>query len=71
MKKGETVHWNWGKSEAEGKVKEKFSEPVEKKIKGSEIKRNASKENPAYLIEQDNGNEVLKSEKELKKGKKD
>jgi hypothetical protein len=71
MKKGETVHWNWGKSEAEGKVKEKFSEPVQKKIKGSEIKRNASKENPAYLIEQDNGNEVLKSEKELKKGKKD
>ncbi|HEX8376362.1 MAG TPA: DUF2945 domain-containing protein [Pedobacter sp.] len=70
MKKGETVHWNWGKSEAEGKVKEKFSEPVEKRIKGSEIKRNASKENPAYLVEQDNGNQVLKSNKELKKGKK-
>jgi hypothetical protein len=71
MKKGETVHWNWGKSEAEGKVKEKFSEPVEKKIKGTEVKRKASKENPAYLIEQENGSQVLKSEKELKKGKKD
>ncbi|HEY0054383.1 MAG TPA: DUF2945 domain-containing protein [Pedobacter sp.] len=71
MKKGDTVHWNWGKSEAEGKVKEKFSEPVKKKIKGSEIKRNASKENPAYLIEQEKGTQVLKSEKELKKGKKD
>ncbi len=71
MKKGETVHWNWGKSEAEGKVKVKFSEPVKKKIKGSEIKRNASKENPAYLIEQENGSKVIKSEKEIKKGKKD
>ena len=71
MKKGETVHWNWGKSEAEGKVKEKFTEPVKKKIKGTEVKRNASKDDPAYLVEQDNGNKVLKSEKELKKGKKD
>jgi hypothetical protein len=70
MKKGETVHWNWGKSEAEGNVKEKFSEPVEKKIKGTKVKRKASKENPAYLIEQENGSQVLKSEKELKKGKK-
>ncbi|MBC7913137.1 MAG: DUF2945 domain-containing protein [Pyrinomonadaceae bacterium] len=71
MKKEEIVNWNWGKSEAEGKVKEKYTEPVTKKIKGTEIKRKATKENPAYLVEQDNGNKVLKSEKELKKGKKD
>ena len=71
MKKGETVHWNYGKGEAEGKVKETFTEPVEKKIKGTSVKRNASKEKPAVLIEQENGNEVLKSESELKKGKKD
>jgi hypothetical protein len=70
MKKGETVHWNWGKSEAEGKVEEKFTEPVTKKIKETSVKRNASKEEPAVLIKQENGNEVLKSESELKKGKK-
>lgn len=70
MKKGDTVKWNWGKSEAEGKVKEKFTEPVKKQIKGTEVKRNASKDEPAYLLKQDNGNEVLKSETELKKGKK-
>jgi len=70
MKKGEDVHWNWGKSEAEGKVKEKFEKPVTKKIKGTSVKRNATKEDPAYLIEQENGNKVLKSETELKKGKK-
>ncbi len=71
MKKGETVNWKFGKGEAEGKVVETFTEPVEKKIKGTAVKRNASKEKPAVLIEQENGNEVLKSESELKKGKKD
>ena len=70
MKKGEKVHWNWGKSEAEGKAEEKFTEPVTKKIKGTEVKRKASKEDPAWLIKQEDGSEVLKSEKELKKGKK-
>ena len=71
MKKGEAVHWNWGKSEAEGKIKETFTEPVVKKIKGAAVKRNATKDKPAYLVEQANGNQVLKSKKELKKGKKD
>ena len=70
MKKGENVNWKYGKSEAEGKVEEKFTEPVEKTIKGTDVKRNASKEEPAYLIKQENGNKVLKSESELKKGKK-
>jgi hypothetical protein len=70
MKKGENVHWNWGKSEAEGKVEQKFTESITKKIKGTSVKRNATKEDPAYLIEQENGNKVLKSETELKKGKK-
>ena len=70
MKIGEAVHWKWGKSEAEGKVKQKFTNSVIKKIKGTSVKRNASKEEPAYLIKQNNGSEVLKSETELKKGKK-
>jgi hypothetical protein len=68
MKKGEKVNWNWGQHEAEGKISEKFDQPVEKKIKGSKVKRNASKEEPAYLIKQSNGNQVLKSESELSKG---
>ncbi|MBC8054049.1 MAG: DUF2945 domain-containing protein [Sphingobacteriaceae bacterium] len=70
MKKGETVHWNWGKFEAEGKIQEKFTEPVKKKIKGTEVKQKASKDTPAYLLKQEKGNKVLKSENELKKGKK-
>ena len=70
MRTGDTVHWNWGKSEAEGKIKQKFIKQVVKKIKGTTVKRNASKEHPAYLIEQENGNRALKFERELKKGKK-
>ncbi|MGI4750503.1 MAG: DUF2945 domain-containing protein [Janthinobacterium lividum] len=70
MKKGETVTWKFGKGEAEGIVKETFTEPVEKKIKSATVKRNASKEKPAVLVEQKNGNEALKSESELTKGKK-
>ena len=67
MKKGDKVHWNWGKSEAEGEVQEKFTEPVSKNIKGSEVKLKASKENPSWLIKQENGSEVLKSEKANRK----
>lgn len=69
MKKGDKVHWNWGKSEASGTIKERHLEPVEKTIKGTTVKRNASKDNPAYEIETAEGKKVLKSESELKKDK--
>ena len=70
MKKGETVHWQWGSSEAEGKITKEHTEPITKTIKGSKVKRNASKDEPAYEIKQENGSKVLKSGSELKKGKK-
>lgn len=71
MKKGDKVHWNWGKSQAEGTIKEKSEKTITKKIKGTEVKRVADKDEPAYIIEQKNGTEVVKSESELKKGGKD
>lgn len=71
MKKGDKVHWNWGKSKAEGIIKQKSEKTITKKIKGKEVKRNASKQEPAYVIEQQNGTEVVKSESELKEGEKD
>lgn len=70
MKKGDNVHWKWGQGEAEGKIEQKHEEPVTKKIKGAEIKRNASEEEPAYTVKQADGDQVLKSESELTKGKK-
>lgn len=68
MKKGDTVHWEWGKSEAEGKIEKKHTSTVTKTIKGSQVKRKASKDEPAYEIKQESGAKVLKSESELKKG---
>ena len=70
MKKGDTVHWNWGANEAEGKIVKKHTDTVEKTIKGAHVKRNASKDEPAYEIKQESGAKVLKSASEVKKGKK-
>ena len=67
MKKGDKVEWNWGASTAEGKIEKTFDRPVTKTIKGTKVKRNASKDEPAYEIKQENGSKVLKSESELKK----
>lgn len=64
---GSKVEWDWGKGTATGKIAESFTEPVERTIKGSAIKRNADDDNPAYLIEQDDGDRVLKSHSELRK----
>jgi len=65
--KGTNVEWKWGANTAEGKVTEKFEKPVQRTIKGTKVKRNASKEEPAFLIEQEDGDRVLKSESELHK----
>ena len=64
---GSKVEWDWGKGTATGKVAESFSDPVERTIKGAKVKRNADTENPAYLIEQDDGDQVLKGRSELRR----
>lgn len=71
MKKGDKVHWNWGKGKAEGKIVKKSEKTIKKEIKGTEVTRKGSKEEPSYIIKQANGNEVIKSESELEPGSKD
>ncbi len=66
FRKGSNVKWNWGNGEGTGEVQEKFTSKVTRTINGSEITRDASKDNPAYLIKQEDGDRVLKSESELK-----
>jgi hypothetical protein len=65
-KTGDTVSWKWGSGTATGTVKEVHAAPVERTIKGSKIKKNADEDNPAYLIEQEDGDRVLKERSELK-----
>ena len=64
---GTRVKWNWANGTGEGKVTEVFTDSVERTIKGSTIKRNATEDAPAYLIKQDDGDRVLKSHSELEK----
>ncbi len=65
IRTGSPVSWNWGNGTAEGKVKEIHHQDITKKIKGSKITRNGTDDNPAYLIEQEDGSEVLKLRSEL------
>jgi hypothetical protein len=67
IRKGTKVEWNWGKGKGHGIVKDIQTHDVSKKIKGSEIKRKGSDEEPVYLIEQEDGDEVLKSKSEIKR----
>lgn len=67
FRKGSRVTWKWGNGTAEGKIAEVFTEKVTKTIKGKSITRNASKDDPAYLVEQDDGDTALKSASELEK----
>lgn len=62
---GDSVEWSWGDGTGRGTVTERFTEPVTRTIDGTEVKRNASTDEPAYLIEQDDGDRVLKSADEL------
>jgi hypothetical protein len=64
---GTKVEWDWGNGTAEGKVDEKFTDKVTRTIDGNEVTRNASNDNPAYMIKQDDGGRVLKSASELRK----
>ena len=65
--KGTKVQWKWGSGTAKGKVIETFTEEVHKTIKGSKITRKGEKDNKALLIEQEDGDKVLKLESEVTK----
>ena len=62
---GDRVAWRWGQGRGEGRIREVFTAPVTRTLKGTEVTRDADADNPAYLVEQDDGDEVLKSASEL------
>lgn len=63
--KGAEVKWKWGSGWGSGKVEEAFERRVQRTIKGQKIVRNGSPAEPAYLIQQDDGDRVLKLQSEL------
>jgi hypothetical protein len=64
-KVGAKIQWKWMGRLISGSVKEVYTTPTTQLIKGKSIKRNGSKEKPAYLVESDAGNLALKLETEL------
>ncbi|MDR7146291.1 DUF2945 domain-containing protein [Rhizobium sp. BE258] len=64
---GTSVEWTWGKGKGTGRIAESFTEDVERIIEGADIKRKATSEEPAYLIEQEDGGKVLKGHSEIRK----
>ena len=64
-RKGASVRWNWGNGTANGKIEERFERRVQRTLKGSKIVKNGTADNPAYLIEQEDGAKVLKRGSEL------
>tara|TARA_R100001129_G_C5221203_1_gene219712 strand:+ start:394 stop:624 length:231 start_codon:yes stop_codon:yes gene_type:complete len=59
------VRWDWGNGTAKGQIKERFEREVTRTLQGSEITKNGTEDNPAYLIRQEDGDEVLKLGSEI------
>lgn len=66
--KGDRVRWDWGQGTASGTVVERFERRVQRTLKGSKIVRRGSKDNPALLVEQSDGDQALKLASEVRKG---
>ncbi|MEO0531856.1 MAG: DUF2945 domain-containing protein [Planctomycetota bacterium] len=62
---GDAVKWEWGSGYGRGTVQSRFEKSVTRKIDGSEVTRNGSEDDPAYYVEVEDGNNVLKLGSEL------
>lgn len=63
---GDEVAWDWGDGTAQGIVKSVHTRKITKTIKGADVTRDADDACPAYTIEQDDGDIVLKSHSEVR-----
>jgi len=62
---GDTVKWSWVNGTGTGKVVTRYTRKITLSIKGTDVTRNASDDEPAFRIRQDDGDEVLKSITEI------
>jgi len=66
VSKGDEVEYKWGKGKVEGVVTKVHTDDVERTIKGTKVKREASESKSALEIKTDKGAKVLKSTSEVK-----
>ena len=67
IRTGTQVKWKWGSGTAEGKVIETFEREVTRTLKGTEVTRKGSQDDKAILIEQEDGDQVLKLQSEVER----
>jgi Hypervirulence associated proteins TUDOR domain len=67
IRTGTSVKWKWGSSWATGKVSEVHHDKVTRTTKGQTVTRNGSDDDPAYVIEQEDGTVVLKLGSEVER----
>ena len=65
---GQKVQWHWSSGVAHGRIAKRFERRVQRTIKGAKVVRNGSPDDPAYLIEQEGDDRVLKLGSELRAG---
>ncbi len=65
IRTGSQVSWPWGNGTGKGKVTELHHERVERTVNGSSIARNGTDQDPALVIEQDDGSVLLKLRSEV------
>ncbi len=59
------VKWNWGNGEGKGQMTDRFEDEVTRTLQGTEVTKQGDSDNPAYLIKQEDGDEVLNRGSEL------
>ena len=64
---GTKVEWDWGNGTGTGKVEKTYTQKITRKIKGNEVTRDGSDDDPALYIKQDDGDAVLKLSSEVRK----
>lgn len=67
IKEGTKVKWKWGNGTATGTVKSTYTKEVTRTIDGNKVTRKGEEGDKALLIEQEDGDEVLKSESEVER----
>ena len=68
VKQGDEVKWQNAGNEAHGTVQAVSPKKTTKTIKGKEITRNGTKEDPAVTVKSDKGGVAMHLSHELKKG---
>lgn len=63
---GDRVEWDWGDGTASGEITQVYTQKQTLKIKGNEVTRDASEDEPAYRIDTGDS-EALKSHSEVRK----